>query len=469
VIAAELLPGDHWAMTLCHEPGGVAPDELLRQASRRLVQLITAEVNRAASRLGAQAKSIDVIETLVCLRRGVTTQRMRDEVARWSQRPYASSEGWEVTMRFSGTRARTPSSRTNRAMDTGAFFFWYMLAVAVVVLVEAVFVAEWEQSQPGTACLSRPRTYGLALRWLAQRLLWTDPQGMSPVTFQAWAVGWLTSLMSLVGLGVTVVAISQYRKYRSAKAAELERFIGATDRQTQVLLMVATAAERDAVLTAVSAANDARPERRFLKDHTVFDLGQIGNAQILLAQCEQGAVGPGAAAIAAASLITGLEPDFLILTGICFGLRQDLQSLGDLVVCQQLRAIDHRKVADGEFVLVRGDHVSPSQTLLSRFRSAQVGWTKANVHFGPMLSSSVLVDSQGLRDDLLRLEPEAYGGEMEGAGVYAAASPGKVDWIVVKAICDWGHDKTDEWQELAARNAAEFVVHTIRTGALDDR
>jgi nucleoside phosphorylase len=236
-----------------------------------------------------------------------------------------------------------------------------------------------------------------------------------------------------------------------------------------VLLMVATAAERDAVLSAVSAANDTRPERRFLKDHTVFDLGQVGNAQILLAQCEQGAVGPGAAAIAAASLITRLEPDFLILTGICFGLRQDLQSLGDLVVCQQLRAIDHRKVADDEIVLVRGDYVSPSQTLLSRFRSAQVGWGKADVHFGPMLSSSVLVDSQRLRDELMRIEPEAYCGEMEGAGVYAAASPGKVDWIVVKAICDWGYGKTDEWQELAARNAAEFVVHTIRTGALDDR
>jgi len=456
-------------MTLCHEPGAAEPDELLRQASRRLVQLITAEVNRAAARLGAQAKSVDVIETLVCLRRGVTTQRMRDEVARWSQRPYTTGEGWEVTMRFSGNRARTRTSRTTSATSTGAFVFWYLLAIVVVVLVEAVFVAEWERPRTETGpCLNRPSTYGLAVRWLAQRLLWTDPPGLSPATFQAWAVGWLTSFMSLVGLGVAIVAIIRYRRYRHAKAAELERFIGATDRQTRVLLMVATAAERDAVLSAVSAVNDTRLERRFLKDHTVFDLGRIGNAQILLAQCEQGAVGPGAAAIAAASLITRLEPDFLILTGICFGLRQDLQSLGDLVVCKQLRAIDHRKI-DEATVLVRGDYVSPSQTLLSRFRSAEVGWTRAGVHFGPMLSSSVLVDSQQLRDELLRLEPEAYGGEMEGAGVYAAASPGKVDWIVVKAICDWGYGKTDEWQELAARNAAEFVVHTIRTGALDDR
>jgi nucleoside phosphorylase len=57
---------------------------------------------------------------------------------------------------------------------------------------------------------------------------------------------------------------------------------------------------------------------------------------------------------------------------------------------------------------------------------------------------------------------------MEGAGIYAAAAPEKVDWIVAKAIADWGYDKTDEVQRMAADNVADFVVHAIRSGALDE-
>jgi hypothetical protein len=43
-----------------------------------------------------------------------------------------------------------------------------------------------------------------------------------------------------------------------------------------------------------------------------------------------------------------------------------------------------------------------------------------------------------------------------------------VDWIVVKAIADWGFDKLDNFQPVAARNAAAFVVHAAREGVLDD-
>jgi len=81
---------------------------------------------------------------------------------------------------------------------------------------------------------------------------------------------------------------------------------------------------------------------------------------------------------------------------------------------------------------------------------------------------SVLVDSRSLRDELSAQHPQAIGGEMEGAGVYAAAADAKVDWIVVKAIADWGFDKSDDHQEAAARNAAAFVIHAVRERALDD-
>lgn len=72
---------------------------------------------------------------------------------------------------------------------------------------------------------------------------------------------------------------------------------------------------------------------------------------------------------------------------------------------------------------------------------------------------------------MLREEfPDAIGGEMEGSGAYEAATlDNKPDWIVVKAISDWGYEKTNAKQPLAARNAAEFVIHVIASGALRRR
>ena len=54
---------------------------------------------------------------------------------------------------------------------------------------------------------------------------------------------------------------------------------------------------------------------------------------------------------------------------------------------------------------------------------------------------------------------------MEGAGLYAAAREAKVDWILTKGICDWADGtKNDDAQPLAARNAAQFVLHVVRLG-----
>jgi nucleoside phosphorylase len=87
-----------------------------------------------------------------------------------------------------------------------------------------------------------------------------------------------------------------------------------------------------------------------------------------------------------------------------------------------------------------------------------------------VLSGQKLVDNLDYRDSLKSLFPEAIGGEMEGTGLYVSAQAAKVDWLVVKAICDWGHKKNrakkDEWQKLAARNAARVVKAALESGCL---
>ena len=77
-----------------------------------------------------------------------------------------------------------------------------------------------------------------------------------------------------------------------------------------------------------------------------------------------------------------------------------------------------------------------------------------------MLSGEKLIDDKDYRDHLVALQVEAVGGEMEGAGLYVA-SRHKVDWIVIKAICDWADGKKkvnkNQRQKKAAKNAAEFL------------
>ncbi|WP_281398402.1 5'-methylthioadenosine/S-adenosylhomocysteine nucleosidase family protein [Nonomuraea jabiensis] len=208
-----------------------------------------------------------------------------------------------------------------------------------------------------------------------------------------------------------------------------------------------------------------------MEHHTTFDLGLVRRARVLLAQTRTAAVDPGGAQLTAKSLIDRLRPDYLLLTGICYGLREGEQQLGDILVCTQLRGIDHKKIVEptpGTAVEIsRGERVAPSVTLLDRCQTARLTKGTPKVHFGPMLSGSVLLNSPTARQELIDAHPDAIGGEMEAVGVYAAAAKKKVDWIVVKSVCDWGMGKNDDWHESASRNAAEFVRDVLLNGGLD--
>ena len=56
---------------------------------------------------------------------------------------------------------------------------------------------------------------------------------------------------------------------------------------------------------------------------------------------------------------------------------------------------------------------------------------------------------------------------MEGRGLVWEASQAKLDWLVIKAICDWGAGKNalgvdkEGAQRLAATNCADFIRHLI--------
>jgi nucleoside phosphorylase len=153
--------------------------------------------------------------------------------------------------------------------------------------------------------------------------------------------------------------------------------------------------------------------------------------------------------------------------GVAFGLKRDRQKIGDVLVSRQVLNYELQRVSNKQRIL-RGDRVQSTPLLLDRLRSGAVDWKKFNIHFGLIMSGEKLADSTAFTRELLENEPEAIGGEMEGAGLYAASVKSRSRWIIVKGISDWGENKSSDFQRQAAGNAVDFVLHVIRQGALTE-
>jgi hypothetical protein len=163
------------------------------------------------------------------------------------------------------------------------------------------------------------------------------------------------------------------------------------------------------------------------------------------------------------------------MVGIAFGINKKRtpinkrQKIGDILIAEQLQPYEAQRV--GEKNISRNVRPPSAPWLVNLCRSAELMWDGAKLRFGVVLSGEKLVDNLAFRNQLLELAPEAIGGEMEGAGLYAACHDKKIDWLLVKAVCDFadgnkGKDK-DTNQQLAAKNAAEFVLYCLQFVTID--
>jgi nucleoside phosphorylase len=233
--------------------------------------------------------------------------------------------------------------------------------------------------------------------------------------------------------------------------------------KTDVLIVTVNKVESLAVMDAFQRATGKDPYPTIIDNRTYHDLGKVNGARIFLALSEMGASGLGASQQVIQKGISALCPSAVIAVGIAFGVDEQKQAIGDILVSKQLWLYDLQRI--GKEIISRGDKTHASTKLIDRFRNADLNWSGAKVHFGLILTGDKLIDNIDYRDELRKFEPEAVGGEMEGAGLYVACQDAHVDWILVKAICDWADgNKTqdkDTRQQLAARNAAQFVIHML--------
>jgi nucleoside phosphorylase len=110
---------------------------------------------------------------------------------------------------------------------------------------------------------------------------------------------------------------------------------------------------------------------------------------------------------------------------------------------------------------------------LNWIRNADISWKKLSnvkIKTGLVLSGEKLIDNIDFRNQLKDMAPDAIGGEMEGAGLYTSCQNERVDWILIKAVCDWadGNKSQDKHsqQEMAAIAASTFVAHVLKVTEL---
>ena len=103
--------------------------------------------------------------------------------------------------------------------------------------------------------------------------------------------------------------------------------------------------------------------------------------------------------------------------------------------------------------------------MLDRFDNSSLIFDSAEIEFGLVLSGEVLVDKEDFVKELKSNFPEAIGGEMEGTGLQASCHRDKKEWILIKGICDWGFDKSENKsanQLKAIQNACDYLIYTLK-------
>ncbi|NET59355.1 MAG: tetratricopeptide repeat protein [Symploca sp. SIO2E6] len=246
--------------------------------------------------------------------------------------------------------------------------------------------------------------------------------------------------------------------------------------QAKVLIITVTKVESSAVIETFRPVADHEVTPKRINNRIYFNLGTVNGVRVFLTQSEMGSGGLGASYSTVNQGIEALSPIAVIMVGIAFGIDEHKQAIGDILVTEQLCLYDLQRqgTQDGKpQIILRGDKSHASWWLINHFKSADLLWDGAKVHFGVVLTGNKLVDNVDFLNQLRDLEPEAIGGEMEGEGLYVACQEKKVDWILVKSICDWadGNKEQDKEkrQEIAARNAAEFVLKGLQFAPLNSK
>lgn len=243
--------------------------------------------------------------------------------------------------------------------------------------------------------------------------------------------------------------------------------------EVDVVVLVTTQIEYDTMRKRLEAATGGAQPTAYAGSSTYTLYGQIGGATVALVRSSMGSSGPGGSTLTISDAVTRLQPWAVVAVGIAFAIDEAKSPIGQVLLSEQLVEYEPQRVGADEAgamkIVHRGGRTPGSPILLSRFRDSQLDAQGLDVKSGQLLSGEKLIDNPDFKAALVEAFPDAIGGEMEGAGVFAATSRAAVHVLVVKAVCDYAMQKSDgkkERQEIAASAAADAFMHVLRSGGL---
>ncbi|MGH9165266.1 MAG: hypothetical protein ACRDZW_07140 [Acidimicrobiales bacterium] len=237
---------------------------------------------------------------------------------------------------------------------------------------------------------------------------------------------------------------------------------GGGDGDVGTLVVVATDVEETMLKDVLRRRYGRSPDTRLMARTVARGMGGFPRGAASYVRCRMGGHSLRGASDVVRDAIDELKPREVVMVGIAFGVDEDRQPIGTVLISTQV--IDYgsgRAGTSPKGLLELSSRAEPGDAddFLVRAFAALGERRPGRTERGPLLSDHVLVDNRDFRDELVRHFPKAIGGEMEGYGVYTAACGRYCPWVLVKAVCDWGDgnkavDK-EERQRLAASASVE--------------
>lgn len=227
--------------------------------------------------------------------------------------------------------------------------------------------------------------------------------------------------------------------------------------------------------TETKAFHELMPESilQVISNGITYYLGQVGRYNIIHIQCQQmGSISPGGSTLSIHKALQEWSSiKAVIMIGICFGIDESKQHIGDIVVSSSISNYETKRIGQDKEI-TRGSTYHSDKCLLNSFNNLKRSWenigSDGNIKeliIGEYISGEKLVDNIEFRTKLLSEKPEAKAGEMEGNGLVAACEDKNIPWILAKSICDFGDgnkgkDKKTR-QAIAASSSAECCAAVL--------
>jgi adenosylhomocysteine nucleosidase len=242
-----------------------------------------------------------------------------------------------------------------------------------------------------------------------------------------------------------------------------------------LLIFYATSRERDQLRLSAKGLGLLFQEKRHSALGKYHKIGDVGDFHVIAARTQIGPFGYEGSASRGISFKNGTPATAIVQVGMAFGIDQERQRPGDVLLSTSLIPYDRKIIRPGDddyeidYSKAARQPSRPSMLQLLLGEAEREDWEFA-IHAGAILSGGSNIYSSKYRDELVNSlqsgSDPIVGGEMEGIGLLSISPRDDPAWILVKGISDFAdrepnHEETNPAWDQACRNAATFLLKSL--------